>query len=130
MRYLFLLLLGLTVGAVGATMVSNAARLRHAYPRGVMAVMQHHFAALHHAVRGNQCPAPATIHDLDVMDTMAGEIQPALGAAEDVHLVALAAQLQDTLKHTLQSPPADCKSLASALPAIGERCDDCHREYR
>ena len=130
MRALLLLILGLIVGAAGAGMVGNAIRLRHAYTRGVMDVMQHHAAALHAAARSGQCLAATTRQHLQVMSTMAGEIGPAFGNAGDTHFSDLAQQLKDQLSAADQVASNECKALAVSVQKIGERCDACHREYR
>lgn len=131
MRALLLFVFGLVLGALAAHTLGHALRLRHAYTRGVMNVMQHHDAVLHRAVRARQCPAHVADHDLAVMRTMAGEIGPAFGNVGDTHFSDLAQRLTTALGEAQQkSATPGCVALATSLQDIGHRCDACHREYR
>ncbi|HET7359670.1 MAG TPA: cytochrome C [Rhodanobacteraceae bacterium] len=130
MRLLFVLLLGLVVGAVAANMVGNTLRLRHAYTRGVMAVMQHHLAALQDEAHGGQCPAATTMLHLRRMQAASTDILPAFGAGVDAGFHKHADRLHDALGQALRQTPADCPALAAAAQRIGDTCDACHRIYR
>lgn len=131
MRALLLFAFGLVIGALAAHTVGHTLRLRHAYTRGVMSVMQHHVAVLHKTVRSRQCPAHAADHDLTVMRTMANEIGPAFGNVGDAHFTDLAKRLKTSLGDAkLKASTPGCAALAASLQDIGQRCDACHREYR
>jgi cytochrome c556 len=130
MRLLFVLLLGLVVGAVGANTIGNTLRLRHAYTRGVMAVMQHHLAALQKDVHGGQCKATASTQHLRRIDAASTDILPAFGASAVADFRQHADRLHDAIGQALQHPPANCPALATAVQRIGDTCDACHRIYR
>lgn len=129
MRTLILILIGLVLGAFGTRMIERTLQMQHAYPRAVMVVMQHHFVSMRNEVKGGKCPAATTQNHLEAMIGIAHEIGPAFGTG-DAHFNNLANRLRQSLQQTVGSTPVDCKGLAAALPVIGGRCDDCHREYR
>ncbi len=131
MRSLILLVLGIAIGAIAAFQVGTVWRQRDAYPRGVMAVMQHHLGSLHLEIVANQCPlAQATLH-LDWLQRMAGVIPDALPQyGHDAHFQNFVHRLQGEI-HDTQSPPAGtCKALEPRIRAIGGACEACHAEYR
>ena len=129
MRSLILLVLGLAVGALGASSVLNALSRRDAYPRGLMNVMQHHAAALRDAVRGGRCDrAPAHVaamtglsHDID--SAMFLDSSPEEAFLEYEH------RLGDALT-VAASAGTECKALAPAVEQITKACDSCHHQYR
>ena len=131
MRSLILLLLGIAIGAITAFQVGTVWRQRDAYPRGVMAVMQHHLGALHQEIVVGQCPlAQSTLH-LDWLQRMAGAIPGALPQyGHDEHFQNFVHRLQGEIRDT-QSPPVDtCKALEPRIRTIGGACEACHVEYR
>ncbi len=131
MRSLILLVLGIAIGAITAFQVGTVWRQRDAYPRGVMAVMQHHLGALHQEIVAGQCPlAQSTLH-LDWLQRMAGAIPGALPQyGHDEHFQNFVHRLQDEI-HDSQSPPVDtCKALEPRIRTIGGACEACHVEYR
>jgi len=129
MRNLVLLLLGLVVGAAGTASALNVLRQRDAYPRGLMAVMQHHLAALREDVRTNRCKDRSGPH-LQVMRTLAGGIESAVYPDDDADspFREYARRLRDSLGAV--PADADCPALSPFLAKIGEACDACHRQYR
>lgn len=129
MRSLILVLIGLVLGAFGAHMVERTIQLRHAYPRAVMDVMQHHFVAMRNEAKSGTCPAATTQNHLKAMIGISHEIGPAFGTG-DAHFNDLANRLRQSLQQSADNTPVDCKGLATALSVISGRCDDCHREYR
>jgi cytochrome c556 len=130
MRLLLVLMLGLVVGAVAASMVGNTLRLRHAYTRGVMAVMQHHAAALQRAARSGSCPAAGTTQHLQRIAQASADIMPAFTSIDDADFRNHADRLHAALDQAVRQPPADCAALAATMQRIGDTCDSCHRIYR
>lgn len=132
MRMILILVLGLAIGAVAATMAGNALRLRDAYPRGAMAVMQHHLGALRQAVRNGQCPAAGSRAHLLRLQAMQAEILPAfagdIGTRDDFRKHA--DRLASAVDAALQAAPADCPGLQRQVASIGETCQSCHEAYR
>ena len=77
MRNAVLLLLGLAIGALATANVLSALRQRNAYPRGLMDVLQHHYAQLREDARGGHCGDASPRH-LDVLRTLADDIPRAV----------------------------------------------------
>lgn len=129
MRALVLVVIGLVLGAFGTHMLERTIHLRHAYPRAVMDVMQHHFVAMRLDVKRGTCPAQTTQGHVQSMLNITHEIGPAFDT-DDTHFHDLANQLRASLKHVAKTAPTDCKTLTPMLKTIGQRCSACHREYR
>jgi hypothetical protein len=129
MRNLLLLLLGLTVGAAGAASAINVLRQRDAYPRGLMAVMQHHYAALRGDVRENRCKDRSGPH-LQMMRALADGIESAVYPDDDADssFREHARRFRDSL--SAAPTDAECPALEPFVAKIGEACDACHRQYR
>jgi hypothetical protein len=127
MRQVILLIVGLIVGAAAAVSVINTLRQRDAYSRGLMDVMQHHYASLRDDVRRGHCELSA--RHLDVLRNLAGEIGDAV-YGEDIPESSFReynTRLVDALN---ASASTDCKALAPRVQKIGATCDECHRQYR
>lgn len=129
MRSVLILLAGLLVGALAAFSAANALRQRNAWPRGVMAVMQHHFGELRRLQRSGTCPPAVTATHWQRLAQSGADISPSQPTlAPDYHdqarrFISLAAG------HAA-APPADCKALDAPLQQLGEACQNCHRDYR
>lgn len=127
MRQIVLLLLGMAVGAAGGVSLVNTLRQRDAYPRGIMDVMQHHYAALRDDARRGRCEQSE--QHRRVLHELTGEIGEAV-YGEDIPDAPFR-EYQSRLAEALSAPaPADCKALAPQLQKIGAACDACHRQYR
>ena len=127
MRNLVLLLLGLAIGALVTANVINALRQRDAYPRGLMNVMQHHYAALREQVRRKQCGAPAA-GELALLRVSSAEVGEAVYAGDTPD--APFREFEQRLHDALAATPANCVDAASQLERISAACDACHRQYR
>jgi hypothetical protein len=130
-RYLVCLIAGLVMGAVLASIVIDATSQRHAWPRGVMNVLQHDLAEARAATRaGGNCSAPSQDAARTRMQAMAGDLDHALLApgAKDRVLSRYAEDLRRTLVRW--EPHAACATQATSLADIANACDACHRDYR
>jgi len=130
MRSLFLFLLGIAIGAIGAVSVVSALHQRDAYPRGVMIVMQHHQAALRQELRRNRCDAGTTAGTLTGLQELAKDLEAAVYPAQtaDAPFREYAQRLRDALAATAGT--TDCAALAPNVEKIGAACEACHRQYR
>jgi hypothetical protein len=128
MRIFVPLLLGILIGAVAAASVLNALRQRDAYPRGLMNVLQHHYARLREDLRDQRC-TDAPEH-LNALRLLAGEIETAVFADQiaDAPFREYLIRLRDALAAAPSG--SECTALAPALSRIGEACEACHRQYR
>ncbi|HEY4145378.1 cytochrome c [Pinirhizobacter sp.] len=129
MRAIILLVIGLAVGAMCATYAANTVAARHAYTRGVMAIMQHHATALGAQVKAGQCPADTSLDHLRRINGTAAEIESAFAGA-DADFFKHAHALADASAAVIASPPADCPALKQAMAKVGETCKSCHELYR
>lgn len=129
MRNLILLLVGLAVGAIAATSVMNALAPRDAYPRGLMNVMQHHYAALREQLRGNRCDAAPT--HVDALRLLSREIDDAMypDGSPDTPFREYGQRLDDGLA-TAAAAGKECAALKPAVEKITAACDACHHQYR
>jgi cytochrome c556 len=129
MRALLLIVLGLAIGAMGATFAISALRQGTPYHSGVMAVMQHHVGVLRANVRANQCEAKASVAHLVRLRQEAGDIGEAFTGMETGFDQA-AGRLTSALDGAIAAQPATCDALAAALKPVGEACSACHQQYR
>jgi hypothetical protein len=130
MRYLICLIVGLVAGALMASMASNAIAQRHAWPRGMMNVMQHELVDARGAVRAGQCAAPALPAASAHLQLLATDLEPALlpPGTKDRVFSQYASEMLTSIR--AWDPQADCPHQAEALTAIANACEACHRDYR
>jgi cytochrome c556 len=129
MRALLLVILGLAVGAMGATFAISALRQGTPFHNGVMAVMQHHIGALRANVRAKQCDAKGNGAHLARMRETAGDIREAFPDMEPAFIQADDGLLK-SLDGALAAAPATCEALVAALKPVGDACQSCHQQYR
>ena len=132
MKVILLFLAGALIGALVAFSAANTFGQRHAWPRGVMAVMQHHAAALRDARKHERCDAAATAPHWHVLAAVGADVEPAYASTGSVE-PDFRRQAQAFSAATAQlaaEPPRDCAALDQALPKLKEQCDNCHRDYR
>ena len=131
MRNLILLGLGLVLGAVGASIVQSMLARRAAYARGVMDVMQHHYAGLRERLRDPQC----AIFDASADRAMLAALTEQVGPSQygDDKPDAPFREYTDRLRAAvadLPTHPVACAAGAPVVQRIGNACDACHRQYR
>ena len=129
MRSLILLVLGLAVGALAASSVINALGRRDAYPRGLMNVMQHHYAALREAVRDGRCERVLVF--VVVMSSLSRDIGSAMypDSSPEEAFLEYEHRLDDALTAATNAG-TECKAVAPAVERITAACDGCHHQYR
>ncbi|MEO5625591.1 MAG: hypothetical protein ABIQ70_06265 [Dokdonella sp.] len=130
MRYLICLTIGLLAGALMANMASNAIALRHAWPRGLMNVMQHALVDARSAARADKCLSPKILAAATHLQLLATDLESALLApdAKDRVFSHYANEMRDAIAQW--DPKADCALQAEALTKVANACDACHRDYR
>ncbi|WP_448097060.1 cytochrome c [Luteibacter yeojuensis] len=128
MRPLLLVILGLVVGAMGATFAFSALHQGTPFHLGVMAVMQHHMGVLRANVRANRCEAKGSLAHLSRVRDDAGDIREAFPGM-DAPFYDGGDKLATTLDGVIAGAPASCAALAAALAPIDEACEACHRRY-
>lgn len=129
MRALLLVILGLVVGAMGATFALSALHQGTPFHRGVMAVMQHRMGTLRANVRAGRCDAKVSATQLDALRLSAADIRDAFPDMDAPFFAA-----GDALAHAVDAAraaaPAGCDALAAVLRPIGDACQSCHQRYR
>ena len=131
-RYLFLFLLGLVIGAIATVMAMRAldARKDH-FPDALMQVQQWHLNRLKGNVDENRCSATDTLPHLQLLRTMANDLEPAFpDLREEERFAGHASKLRATLDGVLASPPLNCAGVGTAVASIGEDCKACHQDFR
>lgn len=133
MRPLLLIILGLVIGVIATTQIGRILRMRDAYPRAVMVIMQHHMARMRAALDAGRCPADLARRQLGRIAAIDTEIVPAFSGndgAIQAPFRGYAKRLQDTVQATLGQVTAGCSALATAVRQVDDRCSDCHQRYR
>ncbi|MFN3842692.1 MAG: cytochrome C [Rehaibacterium terrae] len=130
MRIAIAILLGLAIGVIGTAMTLNALRQASAFPRGVMAVMQHHLGSLRQATRDGRCDAGDSQRRLQSLRMLAEDIAPAFPGIDDPVFRDYTASLIRQIDGSLAAVPDDCSALEAVVSDIGSRCSACHRDYR
>lgn len=132
MKVLIGLLLGLFAGASLTLFYANLTRAQGAYPRGVMAGMQHHYEALRRQLADPRCAPDASRVPLARLRALSDEVVPAFIEARDPrpdfeqrHRAFVGA-----VDAALATPPADCTALNAVIKDLGDRCEACHLEFR
>ena len=131
-RYLFLFLLGLVVGIVGAVTAMRAIDARtDQFPHSVMHVMAWHVGQLKRNTEQNRCVATDTVPHLQALRMMASDIEPAFGdLRDDQRFARHASDLRATLDAALANPPLNCPGVGTTMGKLGDACDACHKEFR
>ena len=131
-RYLFLFLLGLVVGGVGAVMGLRALQARSdPFPDALMNVLAHQAGQLGEAAKANRCTINDTLPRLQTLRSLSSDLESAFpGLATDARFGDAASWLRATLDQALAAAPADCSQLATVNQAIGDGCKACHRDFK
>jgi hypothetical protein len=132
MRALIYILIGLLSGALLTSMLMNTLGKGSEFPKGVMAVQGHHFAALNKLAKDNRCSTAEIQPHLISMRILASDIEPAFKSLseEDVQFGRNSADLRRVLDLQLAKSIDNCADLATATSAIEQGCDNCHRDYK
>ena len=131
-RYLFLFLLGLVVGGVGAVMGLRALQARSdPFPDALMNVLAHQAGKLGEAAKANRCTVNDTLPRLQTLRSLSSDLESAFpGLTTDARFGEAASGLRATLDQALAAPPADCSQLAAVNQAVGDGCKACHRDFK
>ncbi len=132
MRYLITLVVGLGAGALLALFWANLQRAQDAYPRGVMAAMQHHYDGLRRGLAGPDCPPAKAVAGLQRLRVLSDEVPTAIIAPRDPGpgFVQRHEAFVRALDAAITAPPADCAALNALVRDVGDRCEGCHLEFR
>lgn len=131
-RYLFLFLLGLVVGAIGAVFALRAIQARQdPFPDSVMHVMAKQMDMLGDKVKSNRCAATDTVPYLRTVRAVSNDLEIAFpGLAEDKRFGEHASNLRGKLDTALATPPTDCAAASATAKQVGEACKACHQDFK
>jgi hypothetical protein len=124
--------MGLLAGATLSLFYANLVRDQGAYPRGVMAGMQHHYNSLRRGIADTTCPPEASRPALLRLRAVSDEVVPAFIEARQPgpDFVRRHQGFTAALDAALTAPPDDCVALNALVKDLGDRCDGCHLEFK
>lgn len=131
-RYLFILLIGLVIGAVATVMLMRALQERRdPFPASIMHVMAKQTGMLKLNTEQNRCAVTDTLPRLQSLRVLANDLELAFPSmSTDKRFVQHASQMRATMDALIASPPMDCSGLSNASVKIGETCKSCHQDFR
>lgn len=131
-RYLFLLILGLVLGAIATVMALRAleARKDH-FPEALMHVQQWHMGQLKADMEQNRCNATDVLPHLQALRMTANDLDAAFpDLREDQRFATASSAMRAAMDKAVANPPLSCPALGEAMKSIGESCKGCHQDFR
>ncbi|MGV8944766.1 hypothetical protein [Thermomonas sp.] len=131
-RYLFLLLLGLVLGAIATVMLLRTleARKDH-FPDALMQVQAWHMDQLKTDLQQNRCNATDILPHLQALRMTATDIDAAFSdLREDKRFSDASSAMRATMDKIISSPPLTCEGLGAAMKDIGQSCKGCHQDFK
>jgi len=127
MAVLIGVMIGALMGAMVALPIANNARLRQAYPRAIMNLMEHDYDLLSERAAQGLCTL-ADDPTLARLRSLAVDTPAAFKAQGDEQFVAANQALLDALEavNTAQT----CADLENRLDQVDRQCESCHSDYR
>ena len=131
-RYLFLLLLGLVLGAVATVMLMRAWQARQdPFPDALMHVQQWHMGQLKTDMEQNRCAATDALPHLQALRMTAVDLDAAFPSlADDQRFQAASAAMRAAADKAVTNPPLTCEGLGATTKALGEACKACHQDFK
>jgi len=131
-RYLFLLILGLALGAIATVMLLRTldARKDH-FPEALMEVQGWHMGQLKADMEQNRCNATDILPHLQALRMTATDIDAAFpDLHEDKRFGAASSAMRATMDKIIASPPLTCEGVGAAMKEIGDSCKGCHQDFK
>lgn len=131
-RYLFLVLLGLALGAIATVMLLRALEQRKdPFPDALMQVQGWHVAQLQADMKQNRCNATDVLPHLQALRMTATDIDAAFPELRDDPRFAVASTaMRATMDKVVASPPLTCEGLGATIKSIGDTCKGCHQDFQ
>lgn len=131
-RYLFLLVLGLALGAIATVMVLRALEQRKDhFPEALMQVQQWHMAQLKTGMEQNRCNPTDILPHLQALRMTSTDIDAAFAdLREDQRFGTASSAMRATMDKIITNPPLTCEGVGAAMKEIGESCKGCHQDFR
>ncbi|MGV8922154.1 MAG: hypothetical protein ACOH1L_02245 [Thermomonas sp.] len=131
-RYLFLLVLGLVLGAIATVMILRTleARKDH-FPEALMQVQSWHMDQLGADMKQNRCNATDILPHLQALRMTSNDIDAAFAdLREDKRFSAASSDMRATMDRVLSNPPLTCEGLGAVMKEIGRSCKGCHQDFK
>lgn len=131
-RYLFLLVLGLVLGAIATVMAMRALDQRKDhFPDALMNVQQWHMGQLKADMEQNRCNATDILPHLQALRVTANDIDAAFpDLRDDTRFTTASAAMRAATDKAIGNPPLTCEGVGAAMKSIGETCKGCHQDFR
>ena len=131
-RYLFLLVLGLVLGAIATVMAMRALDQRKDhFPDALMNVQQWHLGQLKADMEQNRCNATDVLPHLQALRMTSNDLEAAFpGLKEDQRFGVASSAMRATMDKVVANPPLTCEGVGAAMKSIGEGCKGCHQDFR
>ena len=131
-RYLFLLILGLVLGAVATVMALRALEQRKDhFPDALMHVQQWHMGQLKGDMEQNRCNATDVLPHLQALRMTATDLDAAFpDLRDDQRFTTASSAMRATMDKVIANPPLTCEGLGAAMKDIGETCKGCHQDFK
>ena len=131
-RYLFLLILGLVLGAIATVMAMRALNERKDhFPDALMHVQQWHMGQLKADMEQNRCKATDILPHLQALRMTANDLDAAFPALrDDQRFAAASSAMRAAMDKAVANPPLTCEGVGAAMKDIGETCKGCHQDFR
>ena len=131
-RYLFLLILGLVLGAVATVMALRALEQRKDhFPEALMHVQQWHMGQLKGDMEQNRCNATDVLPHLQALRLSANDLEAAFpDLRDDARFKTAASAMRAAADKAVANPPLTCEGVGAAMKSLGESCKACHQDFR
>ena len=131
-KYLFLLLLGLVLGAVATVMLMRAWESRQdPFPSALMEYQGWQMGQLSANAKANRCGATDTLPYFKSLREAANHVDAAFpDLRDDQRFSKASADMRAALDKALASPPLNCEGVGAATQEIGATCKACHQDFR
>lgn len=131
-RYLFLVLLGLALGAIATVMLLRALEQRKdPFPDALMHVQEWHMGELQADMKENRCNATDVLPHLQALRMTANDIDAAFPELrDDPRFTVASTAMRATMDKVVSNPPLTCEGLGATIKSIGESCKGCHQDFQ
>ena len=131
-RYLFLLVLGLVLGAIATVMSLRALEQRKDhFPEALMQVQGWHMGQLKKDIEQNRCNATDILPHLQALRMTANDIDAAFPDLRDDQRFGVASSaMRASMDKIIANPPLTCEGLGAAMKDINVSCKGCHQDFK
>lgn len=131
-RYLYLLVLGLALGAIATVMALRALEQRKDhFPEALMQVQAWHMDQLSKDKQQNRCNATDILPHLQALRMTATDIDAAFADLRDDQRFGTASSaMRATMDKIIANPPLTCEGVGAAMKEIGQSCKGCHQDFK